>query len=702
VSLSAPRAQESSAQPPSFRAGTSAVLLDVVVRDRKGNPVRDLQPGELTVLEDGVARETRSFRLVGPTSPPAGLERGTSAPGAMPDALRYPTLVTLVFDHLPQNGRAMARRAALRFVEGERPPMQWVAVFVLEQRLRLTQPFTQDQNALRAAVERATAASAETPDRLLAGQSDPEKAARSEGGALAALAADRPTVNGAGIGAAVSEARVAEVMARMARMVETADLQQRGQSTLFPLMALMKAQRALAGRKALLFFSEGLQIPPNLEEAYRSAISEANRANVSIYTIDARGLDTSRALDQSRQMLDRSGRNSQAQLTLGSSQRPVSLDDVMNSETAEGALHADTQNAMRALAEETGGALIANTNDLGTVLVQRVHSDLGSYYEVGYLPATTPPDGRFRSLEVKVARRGLTVHSRSGYFALPDTDAAPLMPYELPLLAAASAEPLPSAFAYSASIFRFGQTPTGVHHTLVIEVPLEHLTFQENRKTRTYTLRFTAMALVKDGTGQVVQRFSEIFPLEGPIERLPALKRGRLRFKRQFEVPPGHYTLSTIARDQATERSSVKALPLEVPPRTNGIRISDVSIIRSIDRAGEATAAVEDPFLTGAMRVVPNLDLPISKTANGQISAYVTIYPDGTTSKPELMFEFTRDGTAIGRSAAVLPEPDETGRIKFVASFPTGGFAPGTYGLRAVVTQSAANAISATSFILTP
>ena len=46
-------------------------------------------------------------------------------------------------------------------------------------------------------------------------------------------------------------------------------------------MSLMKAQGALAGRKALLFFSEGLPIPPSLEEAYRSAISEANRANVA-------------------------------------------------------------------------------------------------------------------------------------------------------------------------------------------------------------------------------------------------------------------------------------------------------------------------------------------------------------------------------------------------------------------------------------
>ncbi len=66
-------------------------------------------------------------------------------------------------------------------------------------------------------------------------------------------------------------------------------------------------------------------------------------------------------------------------------------------------------------------------------------------------------------------------------------------------------------------------------------------------------------------TGQIVQRFSESYPLEGPIDRLPALKRGRLRFKRQMWLPPGRYTVWTIARDQATERSSVKTMPLEVP-----------------------------------------------------------------------------------------------------------------------------------------
>ena len=698
-------AQAPASQNPSFRAGADAVVLDVVIRDKRGRPVRDVQLAELTVLEDGVAREIRSFRLVERTATPLSPvppEARPTTPGDLPDALRYPTLVTLVFDHLTQNSRSLARRAALQFIAREVPPNQWVAVYALEQRLRLAQTFTRDRNALRSAIERATAGTAEGHDRLAKEAGDQEQAQRSADAAVAAVAAGPTSGNIANLGAAVSEARVAEVTARMERMVETADIQQRGQSTLFPLMALMKAQGTLAGRKALLFFSEGLPIPPNLEEAYRSAISEANRANVSVYAVDARGLDTGRSLDQSRQMLDRSGRNSQSQQAYGASSRPVTMDDVMNSETAEGALRADTQNALRVLAEETSGTLIANTNDLGPGLVDRVTADLDSYYEIGYVSPPSAPDGHFRSIAVKLARSGLTVHSRSGYFALPDTDAAPLMPYELPMLAALAADPPPRPFDYSVAAFRFDQSAKGVQHTLMIEVPLERVTFQENRRTRTYALRFTAMAIVKDQTGRVVQRFSESYPLEGPMDRVAALKRGRIRFKRQFWLPPGRYTLWTIARDQATDQSSVKSLPLDVPELSEGIRISEVSVIRSLDPAGEAADLVEDPFRTGAMRVAPNLELPVSKAANTQISAYVTVYPGTAAGVPALTFEFIRDGKVIGRSGAQLPEPDEAGRIKYVASFPTEIFAPGEYGLRAVATKGAASATSQTRFVLIP
>ena len=96
-------------------------------------------------------------------------------------------------------------------------------------------------------------------------------------------------------------------MARMAvdalRMTDTLQREQQGQSSLYSLLALARQQHRLAGRKTILFFSEGIQVPPSLEHVFRAAISEANRANVSIYTIDARGLTEERDLEATRTVL---------------------------------------------------------------------------------------------------------------------------------------------------------------------------------------------------------------------------------------------------------------------------------------------------------------------------------------------------------------------------------------------------------------
>ena len=139
-----------------------------------------------------------------------------------------------------------------------------------------------------------------------------------------------------------------------------------------------------------------------------------------------------------------------------------------------------------------------------------------------------------------------------------------------------------------------------------------------------------------------------------------------------------------------------------MPEPSDGIRVSELSVIRSVDQAGDNSELVDDPFRTGSLRVTPDLELRISKAANTQISAYVTIYPGAGRGVPALTFEFTREGKVIGRSGGTLPEPDEGGRIKYVASFPTETFPPGEYGLRATATQGSASASSQTRFVLIP
>ena len=80
------------------------------------------------------------------------------------------------------------------------------------------------------------------------------------------------------------------MIASTLRFSDSIQRQQQGQSSLYPLLALVKTQGRLAGRKTVLYFAEGLVVPKNLEEVFQTAISEANRANVTVYAIDARGL----------------------------------------------------------------------------------------------------------------------------------------------------------------------------------------------------------------------------------------------------------------------------------------------------------------------------------------------------------------------------------------------------------------------------
>ena len=209
------------------------------------------------------------------------------------------------------------------------------------------------------------------------------------------------------------------------------------------------------------------------------------------------------------------------------------------------------------------------------------------------------------------------------------------------------------------------------------------------------------MALVKDASGTVVERLSNTYPLEGPLENLPSLQRGNIIFKRQLWLPPGRYTLSTVVRDQQADKVSVRQLPLRVFPEAPGIDVSTVAVVKRLDKAGDQADVVEDPFRTGPMRIAPSLATPISKAANPKISAFVVLYPDkGLADPPSLTIEFAQGPTIIGRFTPTLDQPDADGRISCVATFPVDGFAPGTYELRAIARQGGSQDETRTTFTI--
>src|SRR5437899_9319984 len=79
-------------QTPVFRAGADVVVLDVVVRDRKGRTVRDLRPDEVAVYEDGVGQPVASFRLVAAGDDADGATAAPTGHASGPDDSRHVNL----------------------------------------------------------------------------------------------------------------------------------------------------------------------------------------------------------------------------------------------------------------------------------------------------------------------------------------------------------------------------------------------------------------------------------------------------------------------------------------------------------------------------------------------------------------------------------------------------------------------------------
>lgn len=127
----------------------------------------------------------------------------------------------------------------------------------------------------------------------------------------------------------------------------------------------------------------------------RQLSHRANRANVTFYAVDPRGLA---AFDDA----------------IGPLRPATPTQDVRRLGARQGGL--------RELAANTDGAVVLNTNDVKGG-VARIMADLNAYYLLRYYSSNTNLDGRFRRITVRVSRPGVRVRARTGYLAPTETEA---------------------------------------------------------------------------------------------------------------------------------------------------------------------------------------------------------------------------------------------------------------------------------------
>ena len=666
---------------------TAAILVDVVVRDKRGQPVMDLTAGDFEIYEDGVLQEvgaltryasdadrraTASATLALPASPEfAPRSKVEAAPEAV---------VALVFDRLAPEAKELARKAALGYVGEAAQSDARVAIFGIDLSLLTYQTYTRDGAMLRKAIAefggRSTGQFGSQADiARAAGQADAaasSMAVLEAGGQAAAQAA------AGGAGAAGADAKLADMQRRTLETFEMLERDQQGTSTTNALMAVVNSMRALPGRKSVIFFSEGVAIPANVAARFKSVSDTANRANVSIYAMDAAGLRVESTSKESRE-----GINAAANRMLRRNPTADVVGAAMTEalERNEEMLRRDPHSGLGQLADDTGGILIRNTNDL-TGGFKRIDQDMRNYYMLSYVPKNDRFDGKFRAIGVKVRRPGTEVAARKGYYAVHVAGSIPVMSYEARPLALLESTPLPNAFPVRAAALKFPQSG-GVETTpILVSLPASVMTFVPTEDGTSYRAEFTVLVRLRNAANEVVDKMSQSYNLTGPMDRLESVKRGNVLFYRSRELRAGLYTMEAIVHDALSDRASARLVTLEEPRvDQSALRASDLVLVASAERVAKTDRLSGNPFLVGDMLLYPNLGEPLRKSATPELGFFFTVYP-GKGAAPQGTLELLQNGTRLAALPLTLGEPDSSGRIQHVSRLPIGNLAAGTYDLR--------------------
>jgi VWFA-related protein len=644
-----------------FETGATAVVVDVVVRDKGGRFVTGLTPADFTVAEDGVPQRITSLQLVG-TPPPEGA--APTAAGASPappvegTAPEQPRFTALVFDRLEAKNADISRAGgAAAIANAGRTDV--IGVFSIDHGLRMVQPFTTDKARLTAAVGRAV-------DRAIASITRDPSGRRSDGG-------DTP-------GSVLSAEFLGSVDANgppqvPANVWEVLDRQFQGHETTDALLTAAAALSSLPGRKTLLYFSDAIAIPDTVLARFNDIVATANRGQVTIYAIDTAGLRVGSQEAATRAEIMDIGKAGMAINADGSSSSSLAT-----LERNEDVLRRAPRVGLTMLSKPTGGFVVDGTNDLASG-VRRIDADRRLHYLLTYAPARVELDGRWRAIDVKVNRRNVAVQARQGYVAVRSPGVLPVLVYEGPALAAIDRTPIPRQIATRAGAFAFPRLEApkpgeaAVQDVaVVVAAPAAPLTFEV--KGSSYRTDFTMLALVRDQDGQPIHKTSQPYRLTGPAADRGTAMGGALRFARTLPMPPGSYRVWGAVHDAASGRAGVAEWPLEVEGRgETGLGVSSLVIVGRLERIAGAAAGPRDPLVLGDRLLTPNLGEFLHRAPGAKLGIYFTVVGADAGESLRARVQFFTNGIAHPRPVLldvpiVLAPAGADGAVRFLGQIP--------------------------------
>ncbi len=563
--------QQSAPQAPSspgrIRVTTELVLVNVVARDKKGNLIRDLKKEDFTLLEDGRKQEISTFDFENVDQPltagaPEATVSGAESAGSLLrtgkkaapslDA-RDRRLMLFFFDFSAMDPEQIDRAVdtAKTFVSTKMQPADLVALVSLATNLHVDLDFTDDKQKLTTALSAYTSGEGQGFDNGSAGSSE---GAAETGGSFTADDTDYNTFS--------------------------------ADRKLLALQSLMQALGKLSQKKSLIYFSNGIsQSGMDNQSALRAATAAAVKANVSIYSMDIRGL----------QAFPPGGEAQAASLHGQSAYSGQSVLSDLNN-------NASSQETLATLSTDTGGKAFFDSNDFSAVFSQ-VQKDTSAYYVLGFTSNNPVKDGRYRHLKVQVNRADVKVEYRSGYYTdrdfehlnkadreqqLEDELAAQLSQVDVPLYAGA---------AY------FRQDDAHYYLAVSLVVPGSQIPFVTEKEKDNATIDMIGQVL--EGGKFPVGHLRDTVKLA--VESTQQVRRKNVQYNTGFVLAPGSYHLKFVVWENQTGRMGAFEMDVQVPDlRKAPLKMSSV-VLSSLRTPAANKKGAPNPLVRDQMETVPNI-----------------------------------------------------------------------------------------------
>ena len=634
---------------PIFRSGTDLVLVNVVVRDKNGAVVRGLTRDDFSITEDDKAQTITSFDFeeldksdaveVAATPEPALVLPEKPAPGAPPapaPAAAAPKvdmpgrrLIVFFFDLSSMQPEELDRavKAAHDYLDKKLSPSDLIAVASFGTSLNVDQDFTADRDTLADVIDGFGGNNASGFENGTTGDTE-----------------DTPDTGGA-FTADDTEFNIFSTDRR-----------------LDALQTLSDALANIEQKKSVIYFSSGMtQQGTDNQVELRRTVDRANRANVSIYAADMRGLQAQVPGGDATQASHR-----------GTS--PFSGASVRNQFDSTAA----SQDTLTTMAEDTGGRAFFDSNSFGQVF-DKVVADTSAYYVLGYSSSNPNRDGRFRRIKVKLRRTDAKLEYRSGYYAARDFAHSTKDDREQQLLdqLASDLSSTDLAAYVSTAYFRLSDTKYYVPISIVVpgyQIPVTKAS-DKNRAT------LDVLGLVRDANGRPIGRVRDTVRLS--TDAADDLKKKTVQYETGLEMPPGKYHMKFVVRENQDGTFGSYETDMVVPDlkpdqKQPGVRLSSVIVGTQLQASTKKNDP--NPLDRDGRELVPNVTRVVS--AGQHLYFYYEVYEPATPVKLMTSIAFFRGKVRAFETPIVqtteLTAPNRKSAV-FQFDVPAASLKPGLY-----------------------